>query len=68
MFHYMGNDCPCNMEGIGTVHIKIFDGMVQELKKVRYAPQLKRNLIPIGTLKALGHRVSVRDGFLKITR
>ena len=23
----MGDDHPCNMEGIGTIHIKMFDGM-----------------------------------------
>ena len=37
----MGDDSQCIMKGIGTVHIKIFDGMVRELKDVRYVPQLK---------------------------
>ena len=68
MFCYHSNDHPCNMEGISTVQIKTFDGMVRELKKVRYVPQVKKNFISIGTLKALGHAVSVRDGVLKITR
>ena len=54
MFCYMGGDHPCNMEGIGTVQIKMFDGMVWELNEVRYVPQLKRNLIYVGTLEALG--------------
>jgi len=31
----MGDDRPCNIKGIGTVYIKLLDGMVQELKKVR---------------------------------
>ena len=64
----MGDDRPCNMKGIGTVQIKMFDGIVSELKEVRYVPQLKRNLISIGALKALGHKVSVRHGVLKITK
>ena len=63
----MSNDRSCNMEGICTVHIKMFDGMVLELKKVRYVPQLKKNLISVGVLEALGHRVSIRDGVLKMT-
>jgi len=50
----MGDDRPCNMKGIRTVHINMFDGMVRELKEVRYVPQLKRNLISVGALKALG--------------
>ena len=32
----------------------MFDGMVRELKDVRYVPQLKRNLISVDALKALG--------------
>ena len=36
-----------------TVHIKLFDGMIRELKDVRYVPQLKKNLISVGTLEAL---------------
>jgi len=64
----MGDDRPCNMEGIWTVQIKMFDGMVRELKKVRYVPQLKRNLILVGVLKILGREVSIRDGVLKMIR
>ena len=63
----MGDNRPCNM-GIGTVQIRMFDGMVRELKEVRYAPQVKKNLISVGALKALGHTVSVRNGILNITR
>ena len=47
----MGDDCACNMKGIGIVQIKMFDGMMGELKEVRYVPQLKRNLISVGALK-----------------
>ena len=43
-FIIMGDDRPCNMKGIGTVQIKMFDGMVRELKEVRYVPQVKRIL------------------------
>ena len=53
----MGDDHTCNVEGIGTVHIKMFDGIVRESKEVRYVPQLKRNLISICALKTLGHVV-----------
>ena len=41
----MGDDHPCNIEGIGTVRIKMVDGIVRELKEVRYVPQLKRTLL-----------------------
>ena len=64
----MGDDHPCNMEGICTVLIKMFDGMVQELKEVRYVSQLKKNLISVSSLKALDLEISGRDGVLKMLR
>ena len=48
----MGDDHICRLEGIGTILIRIFDGMVRELKHVRYIPQLKKNLISIEVLEA----------------
>ena len=46
----------------------MFDGMVRELKEVRYVRQVKKNLISIGALEALSHGVSVRDCILKMTK
>jgi len=64
----MGDDHPCNVEGIGTICIKMFDKIVRELKEVRFVPQFKRNLISVGALKTLGLVVSIRDGVLKMTQ
>ena len=55
----MGDDHPCNIEGMGTVRIKMDDEIVRELKEVRYVPQLKMNLISVGALEALGLVVSI---------
>ena len=41
----MGDDHPCKVKEIGIVRIKMFDGMVRKLKKVRYVSQVKKNLI-----------------------
>jgi len=46
----------CHMKGICTVHIKLSDGTVRELKDVRYVPYLKKNVTSIGALKAKGLR------------
>ena len=46
----------------------MFDGMVKELKGVRYVPQLKRNLISVGALEASGMVISVRDGDLRMIK
>jgi len=56
------------MEGIYTVYIKMFNGMMRELKEVRYIPQLKRNLISVGALEALSLEISIGDSVLKMTR
>ena len=39
-----------------------------ELKKVRYVPQMKKNLISVGILKILGLELSIKNGVLKMTR
>ena len=64
----MGDDYPCNIEGMGIIRIKMDDGIVRELKEVRYVSQLKRNLITVDALETLGLVVSIRDGVLKMTK
>ena len=38
------------------------------MKEVRYVPQLKKKLISVGALEALGLVISIRDGILKMTK
>ena len=64
----MGDYHPCNMEGIDTVLIKMFDGIMRKLKEVRYVPQLKKNLILVDDLEALGLEISDRESVLKMLR
>ena len=35
---YMGNDVSCNVLGIGSIHIKMFDGTIKILTDVRHVP------------------------------
>jgi len=60
------NGHTCQIEGIGTLRIKLFDGMIRELKDVRYVPQLQKNLISIGTLEAQGLRETLGEGVFKM--
>ncbi|CAL0308086.1 unnamed protein product [Lupinus luteus] len=64
----MGNDTQCKVAGIGTIQIKTHDGVLRTLANVRYIPDLKRNLISLGTLESLGCRYSVEGGVLKILK
>ncbi|KAH9751460.1 hypothetical protein KPL71_014309 [Citrus sinensis] len=63
----MGNNQPCRTIGIGTIRLKMFDGMVKELKEVRFVPALKKNLISVGALEAKGYKVTIEDGTMKFT-
>ncbi|KAH9726578.1 Integrase catalytic domain-containing protein [Citrus sinensis] len=63
----MGNDQPCRTMGIGTIRLKMFDGMVRELKEVRFVPALKKNLISVGASEAKGYKVTIEDGIMKFT-
>ncbi|KAL4311552.1 hypothetical protein GQ457_01G017790 [Hibiscus cannabinus] len=44
----------CNIVDIGEVRIKMYDGTVRTLCDVRYIPDLKKNLISLGTLHKNG--------------
>ena len=63
----MRNDQPCRTMGIGTIWLKMFDGMVRELKEVRYVPTLKKNLIFVSALEAKGYKVTIENGIMKFT-
>ena len=46
----MGNDVSCKVIRIGNIIIKMFDGVVRMLCDVRHIPDLRKNLISLGTL------------------
>jgi hypothetical protein len=46
----MQNNVSCNTIGIEKIKIKMFDGIVRMLTKIRHVPKLKNNLISLGVL------------------
>ena len=50
----MGNNTMRKVVGLRTIRFKMFDGMVRELREVRHFPDIKRNLISLGTLDQVG--------------
>jgi hypothetical protein len=64
----VGNDARCKAIGLGTIKVKMFDGIVRILTNVRYVPNLKKNLISLGTLDSLGNGYSAKNGVMKITK
>lgn len=56
----LGNNASCKVVGISTLKIKMFDGIVRALTDVRQVPDLRKNLISLGTLDSKGY--TYRDG------
>ncbi|KAK2971108.1 hypothetical protein RJ640_024053 [Escallonia rubra] len=52
----------------GTIKIKMFDGIVRTLGDIRYIPDLKKNLIFLGTLDSIKCGISVKGGVMKVSK
>ena len=64
----MSNDATCPFIGIGTMKIKMFDGVVRVLSNVKYVPDLRKNLILLGVLDDLSYSYSSNGEIMKITK
>ncbi|GJY33991.1 retrovirus-related pol polyprotein from transposon TNT 1-94 [Tanacetum coccineum] len=65
---FMGNDSPCKVVGIGTIRIKMHDGVVKTLTDVRHVPDLKKNLISLGVLDSKGFKYTSENGELRVSK
>ncbi|GJS67592.1 retrotransposon protein, putative, ty1-copia subclass [Tanacetum coccineum] len=62
----LGDNRECKIRGIGKVRIQLRDGSSFVLHNVRYIPELKRNLISLGTLEKEGFTVKLQSGKVKV--
>ena len=62
------SDATCPVIGIGTVKIKMFDGVVRVISNVRHVPDLRKNLISLGVLDDLEYSYSSEGRIMKITK
>lgn len=62
----LGNNQTCKIRGIGSVLLRVDDGSVKMLSDVRYIPQVKRNLISLGTLEKKGYTFTSENGEMKV--
>ena len=62
------NNKGCKVIGTSTVRIRMFDSMERILEKVRYIPDLKRNLISLGMLDQIGCSFKAENGCLKVVK
>jgi hypothetical protein len=64
----LGDDSPLDIVGIGSIQIKVYDGIVRTLTDVRHIPDMSKNLISLSTLDAKGYKYSGGDGVLKVSK
>ena len=64
----MSNDDVCEIKGIGTIHLKMHNGVVKILTEERYVPDLKKNLFSLGVLESSGYKIIMHGGVLRAIR
>ena len=47
---------------MGSIQIKMFDGVIRTLSAVHFIPLMKKNLISLSALDDKGYKYSCRDG------
>ena len=64
----MRDDNPREIVGIGSVQIRMHDGMIRTLTDVRHIPGMARNLISPSTLDVKGYKHPSPGRVLKVTK
>ncbi|KAG8483146.1 hypothetical protein CXB51_022101 [Gossypium anomalum] len=64
----MENNASCKIAGVGTIKVKMFDGVVRTLSDVRHVLELKINLISLSTLDSKEYRYTVESRVLEISK
>jgi hypothetical protein len=64
----IGDGSTCEIIGINYIYIHVYDGSIKKLIDVRFVSKLKRNLISLSTLEAMGFNFTAIDGVLKVSR
>ena len=64
----MGDEHIQRIKGMGTVRIRMFDGVIRTFGNVRYVPGLRRNLLSLSSLEEKGYDFAGKDGILRVFR
>lgn len=64
----LGNDNPCKIKGIGTIKLRMYDGLNMIIQQARYIPELKRNLISLGTLESNKYFLKLDNGNMRMLK
>jgi len=64
----IGNNMSCKTIGIRSIKIRMHDGIVRTLSDIRHVPDLKKNLISLGTLDSNGYKFSAEGGVFRVSK
>ena len=64
----MGNAASCRVIGMGNIRVKMFDSVIRTLCDVRHVPDLRKNLISLGTLDTNGFNYKSANGVMKVSK
>ena len=56
------------LTGMGNIKIRIYDGVVQTLCNVKHVPEIKKNLISLGTLHANGFGYKTEKDCIRVSK
>ena len=62
---FMKNNMSCKTIGIGSIKIRMHDDIVRTLSNIQHVPDLKKNLISLGTLDSNDYKFSAEGGVLR---
>ncbi|GKA76683.1 hypothetical protein Tco_0783144 [Tanacetum coccineum] len=62
----LGDGRECRVRGMGKVQVHMRDGSSFVLDNVKYVPELRRNMISLGTLEKKGFTVKMQSGKIKV--
>ena len=53
---------------MGNIKVKMFDGVIRTLCNVRHVPNLRKNLISLGTLDSNSFNYKSANGVMKVSK
>ncbi|GJX36313.1 retrovirus-related pol polyprotein from transposon TNT 1-94 [Tanacetum coccineum] len=62
----LGDNRECKIRVLGKMGVQLRDGLSFVLHNIKYIPELKRNLILLGTLEKEGYIVKLQSGKVKV--
>jgi hypothetical protein len=65
---FMGDNHALEIAGMGTIKLKMYDGLICTITGVRHVKDLKKNLLFVGQFDSLGCKIRTDNGIMKIVK